>query len=65
MTLEEETERLRALIGGLTVVDAVRSKPGELIVRLTSRTRLYVNAQSDGTLDLSVEGGNDWQDKQS
>ncbi|MDB5470263.1 MAG: hypothetical protein JWR84_1823 [Caulobacter sp.] len=63
MTLEEETERLQALLEGLTVISAARTKPTELVMCLSNQTRLYVNWEPDGTLDLSVEGGNGWQEE--
>ena len=61
MTLDEETERLQALLEGLTVISAARTRPTELFLQLSNQTRLYVNWQPDGTLDLSVTGGNGWQ----
>jgi hypothetical protein len=63
MSLEEKTKRLQELIGGLTVLEAVRSKPGGLFIQLSNQTRLFVDAQPDGTLELSVTGGSGLQDE--
>jgi hypothetical protein len=62
MTLDEETERLQALLEGLTVISAARTRPTELFLQFSNQTRLYVNWQPDGALDLSVTGGNGWQE---
>ena len=58
MDLKQEEARLNALIQGLTVRRAMRSRRGEVMIEFTDGTRLYCDARSDA-IELSVTGGDE------
>ena len=47
------SDRLQSLLGDRTV-STVRLEERELLIEFTDGRRLFVNSQTDGTLDISV-----------
>ena len=57
MTLEQEAERLAALLVGKTVAGAWRHSDREVALAFTDGTHLFVNGLGHNPLELSVSGG--------
>lgn len=56
-TLEREAKAIEELLAGKVLTGVIRHRSNEVVLQFSDGTRLFVNAQIQGSLDFSVTGG--------
>ena len=54
---KEIADRATEMLAGKSVAKVISHRPAELLIEFEDGTRLYIDANADRSLDLSITGG--------